>query len=200
ETYAGDAWHPPTTMNPDIRFLPMPCQQCGNAPCEYVCPVFATYHTDEGLNAQVYNRCIGTRYCSNNCIYKVRRFNWYTPIWPKPLDQQLNPAVIVRAKGVMEKCTFCVQRIEQAELRAKAEGRPLRDGEVQTACMQTCPTEAIVFGDLKDPNSRVSQLHQQDRGYRLFWEENTFPAVTYLKRTKFVLNGLNGKADGEPPI
>lgn len=200
ETYAGDAWHPPTTMNPDIRFLPMPCQQCGNAPCEYVCPVFAAYHTDEGLNAQIYNRCIGTRYCSNNCIYKVRRFNWYTPMWPKPLDQQLNPAVIVRAKGVMEKCTFCVQRIEQAELKAKAEKRPLRDGEIQTACMQTCPTEAIVFGDLKDPNSRVSQLHGQDRGYRLFWEENTFPAVTYLKRTKFVLNGLAGKPDPEPPV
>lgn len=190
ETYGGDSWHPSTAMNPDIRFLPMPCMQCGNAPCEYVCPVFAAYHTPEGLNAQVYNRCVGTRYCSNNCIYKVRRFNWYTPQWPEPLAQQLNPAVIVRAKGVMEKCTFCVQRIESAELRAKAEGRALRDGEIQTACMQTCPTEAIVFGDLKDPNSRATQLSAQDRGYGIFWDQNTFPAVTYLKRTKFTLNSI----------
>ncbi|HZT73974.1 MAG TPA: molybdopterin-dependent oxidoreductase [Terriglobales bacterium] len=188
ETYGGDSWHPSTAMNPDIRFMPIPCQQCGNAPCEYVCPVFAAYHTEEGLNAQVYNRCVGTRYCSNNCIYKVRRFNWYTPQWPKPLDQQLNPAVTVRAKGVMEKCTYCVQRIETAELAAKAENRPIRDGEIQTACMQTCPTEAIIFGDLRDPESRVSKLHDQYRGYRWFAEENTFPSITYLKRTKYVLN------------
>ena len=188
ELYAGESSHPSTQMNPDLRFIPIPCQQCDNAPCEYVCPVYAAYHTDEGLNGQVYNRCIGTRYCSNNCIYKVRRFNWYTPQWPAPLDQQLNPEVTVRGKGVMEKCTFCVQRIQRAELTAKVDKRPLQDGEIQPACMQTCPTEAIVFGDAKDPNSRVSQLARQPRGYHMFYEENTFPAVTYLKRVKFELN------------
>ncbi len=188
EVYAGDSRHPPTRMNPDLRFIPIPCQQCDNAPCEYVCPVFAAYHTDEGLNGQVYNRCIGTRYCSNNCIYKVRRFNWFTPQWPAPLDQQMNPDVSVRAKGVMEKCTFCVQRIERAERSAKIDRRPLRDGEIQPACMQTCPTQAIVFGDQKDSRSRVAQLQRRARSYHMFYEENCFPAVNYLKRVKFELN------------
>jgi molybdopterin-containing oxidoreductase family iron-sulfur binding subunit len=182
EIFEGDQGHPSTELNPDLRFLPIPCQQCDNAPCEYVCPTFAAYHTDEGLNGQVYNRCVGTRYCSNNCIYKVRRFNWYTPQWPEPLNQQLNPDVTVRAKGVMEKCTFCVQRITQVELDAATNQRPMRDGDIQTACEQTCPTNAIVFGDLLDPASRVARLAADNRGYGLFADENTYPAVTYLKK------------------
>ncbi|HXR97430.1 MAG TPA: molybdopterin dinucleotide binding domain-containing protein [Terriglobales bacterium] len=182
ELFEGDKDHPSTELHPDLRFLPIPCQQCGNAPCEYVCPTFAAYHTDEGLNGQVYNRCVGTRYCSNNCIYKVRRFNWYTPQWPEPLNQQLNPDVTVRAKGVMEKCTFCVQRITQVELDAETNHRPMRDGDIQTACQQTCPTNAIVFGDLLDSSSRVARLAADNRGYGLFADENTYPAVTYLKK------------------
>lgn len=188
ELYEGDAAHPSTAMNPDLRFAPIPCQQCGNAPCEYVCPVFAAYHTDEGLNGQVYNRCIGTRYCSNNCIYKVRRFNWYTPQWPEPLNQQLNPHVTVRAKGVMEKCTFCVQRIELVELDARTNGTPIPDGAIQTACQQTCPTSAIIFGDRLDPDSLVSKLSRHERAYGMLADENTYPAVSYLKKVKFELN------------
>ena len=172
---------------------PMLCQHCGDAPCEPVCPVYATYHNPEGLNAQVYNRCVGTRYCANNCPYKVRRFNWYTyPIgengedkqfgdWPYPLDLQLNPDVTVRSKGVMEKCTFCVQRINRAKYLAKDQDRQIADGEVVSACMQTCPTEAIVFGNLKDPESRVSQIALGARGYHALDELSTRPAVTYLK-------------------
>jgi molybdopterin-containing oxidoreductase family iron-sulfur binding subunit len=162
--------------------------------------VFAAYHTDEGLNGQVYNRCVGTRYCSNNCIYKVRRFNWYTPQWPEPLNQQLNPQVTVRSKGVMEKCTFCVQRIEQVELDARSNHTAMRDGDIQTACQQTCPTDAIVFGDLRDPGSRVSRLAAIPRAYGWFADENTYPAIRYLKKTKFELNapGAAKHYDGQP--
>jgi molybdopterin-containing oxidoreductase family iron-sulfur binding subunit len=166
----------------DVRFVPMLCQHCDHAPCETVCPVYATYHTDEGLNAQVYNRCVGTRYCSNNCPYKVRRFNWFQSEFPEPLHLQLNPDVTVRSQGVMEKCTFCVQRIQEGKDRAKDEKRPVRDGEVVPACAQTCPGQAIVFGDLNDPGSRVSQLAGDPRGYRIFDGLNTRPAVTYLKK------------------
>jgi molybdopterin-containing oxidoreductase family iron-sulfur binding subunit len=162
----------------------MLCQQCDNAPCEPVCPVYAAYHTEEGLNGQVYNRCVGTRYCANNCPYKVRRFNWYPGQFPAPLDWQLNPDVTVRSKGVMEKCTFCVQRIVQGKDRARREGRSLADGEIVPACAQSCPTRAIVFGDLKDPASRVSRLSQDQRRYRVFEELNTRPAVTYLERIR----------------
>jgi len=162
----------------------MMCQQCDYAPCESVCPVFAAYHTEEGLNGQIYNRCVGTRYCSNNCPYKVRRFNWYPGQFPAPLDWQLNPDVTVRSKGVMEKCTFCVQRIVQGKDRARREGRPVADGEIVPACAQSCPTRAIVFGDLKDPSSRVSRLSKDSRRYRVFEELNTRPAVTYLERTR----------------
>jgi anaerobic selenocysteine-containing dehydrogenase/Fe-S-cluster-containing dehydrogenase component len=162
----------------------MLCQQCDNAPCESVCPVYAAYHTEEGLNGQVYNRCVGTRYCANNCPYKVRRFNWFPGQFPAPLDWQLNPDVTVRSKGVMEKCTFCVQRIVQGKDRARREGRSLADGEIVPACAQSCPTRAIVFGDLKDPASRVSRLAKDPRRYRVFEELNTRPAVTYLERIR----------------
>jgi anaerobic selenocysteine-containing dehydrogenase/Fe-S-cluster-containing dehydrogenase component len=162
----------------------MLCQQCDNAPCEPVCPVYAAYHTEEGLNGQIYNRCVGTRYCSNNCPYKVRRFNWYPGQFPAPLDWQLNPDVTVRSKGVMEKCTFCVQRIVQGKDRARRGGRALADGEIVPACAQSCPTRAIAFGDLKDPASRVSRLAEDPRRHRVFEELNTRPAVTYLERIR----------------
>jgi molybdopterin-containing oxidoreductase family iron-sulfur binding subunit len=174
----------------DVRFVPMMCQQCTDAPCETVCPVYATYHNPEGLNAQVYNRCVGTRYCSNNCPYKVRQFNWFdysapekeTFAFPEPLNWQLNPDVTVRSKGVMEKCSFCVQRILEGKGIARDEERPLKDGEIRTACQQSCPSQAIVFGDLLDPESAVARLSADERRYWVFNELNTKPAVTYLKK------------------
>jgi anaerobic selenocysteine-containing dehydrogenase/Fe-S-cluster-containing dehydrogenase component len=173
-----------TSNQPDEHFIPMLCQHCDNAPCEPVCPVYATYHNAEGLNAQVYNRCVGTRYCSNNCPYKVRRFNWLTAEWAEPLQLQLNPDVTVRSMGVMEKCTFCVQRIRSGELAAQGENRDLRDGEIVPACSQTCPTGAIVFGDLHDPQSEVSKRSQDPRRYHVLEDLNTKPAITYLKKIK----------------
>jgi len=167
-----------------VVFLPMLCQQCNNAPCEYVCPVNATVHSAEGLNQQIYNRCVGTRFCSNNCPYKVRRFNWAEPDFAPPLDQQLNPDVIRRGKGVMEKCTFCVHRIRKARIDAEVSGKPIADGEVQTACQQTCPADAIVFGDMNDPNSRVRKMAEEDRGYGALAHLNTYPNVTYLARVR----------------
>jgi Fe-S-cluster-containing dehydrogenase component len=164
-----------------VRFQPVLCQQCGHAPCEPVCPVYATYHTPEGLNAMVYARCIGTRYCANNCPYTVRFFNWFSPEFPEPLDRQLNPDVSVRSAGIMEKCTFCVQRIQDAQDVAQDEDREVRDGEVRTACSQSCPAEAIVFGDLDDPESRVSELAEQARASRLLEDLSTEPAVIYLR-------------------
>ncbi|MCI0432463.1 MAG: 4Fe-4S dicluster domain-containing protein [Gemmatimonadetes bacterium] len=163
-------------------FLPMMCQQCGNAPCEPVCPVYASYHTPDGLNAQVYNRCVGTRYCANNCPYKVRVYNWFSWEWPEPLNWQLNPDVTVREKGVMEKCTFCVQRIREAENNARLADRRVTDGEITPACAQTCPGDAIVFGNLKDPNSRVARLASSGRGYRVLEHLNTQSAVVYLRK------------------
>ena len=164
------------------RFLPLMCQQCANAPCEPVCPVFASVHSEDGLNSQVYNRCIGTRYCAQNCPYKVRVFNYFAPEIPAPLDQQLNPDVTVRSVGIMEKCTFCVQRIRRARQQARAEGRPIADGEITPACVQTCPPGALVFGDAGDPDSHVSQLMGSRRGFRLLESFNSLPSVVYLKR------------------
>lgn len=166
-----------------VLFQPMMCQHCDAAPCESVCPVYAAVHSRNGVNEQVYNRCVGTRYCSNNCPYKVRRFNWFDYDWPEPLDWQLNPDVTVRCRGVMEKCTFCIQRIRQSEIRARKEGRSVRDGEITPACVETCPTGVFTFGDLKDPNSRVSQIVKSDpRAYQVLHELNTKPGVIYLRK------------------
>jgi molybdopterin-containing oxidoreductase family iron-sulfur binding subunit len=177
---------------PSARFVPMLCQHCANAPCEPVCPVYAAYHTADGLNGQVYNRCVGTRYCANNCPYKVRYFNWYKyneMAWPEPLQLQLNPDVVVRARGVMEKCTFCIQRIRGAQNDARLEDRPIRDGEFTTACAQACPSDAIVFGNSRDPNSRVAALRADPRGYRVLEEINTRPAITYLAKVLHPVEG-----------
>jgi molybdopterin-containing oxidoreductase family iron-sulfur binding subunit len=164
-----------------VRFQPVLCQQCGQAPCEPVCPVYATYRTPEGLNAMVYARCIGTRYCANNCPYTVRFFNWFSPEFPEPLQRQLNPDVSVRPAGVMEKCTFCVQRIQDAQDIAQDEDREVRDGEIRTACSQSCPAQAITFGDLDDPASRVSQMAEEQRATRLLEDLSTEPSVIYMR-------------------
>jgi anaerobic selenocysteine-containing dehydrogenase/Fe-S-cluster-containing dehydrogenase component len=166
----------------ETLFLPMLCQHCGTAPCEPVCPVYAAYHTPEGLNAQVYNRCVGTRYCANNCPYKVRVFNWFSYEWPEPLNWQLNPDVSVREKGVMEKCTFCVQRIRDAQNTARLQNRAPTDGEITPACAQTCPGDVIVFGNIKDPTSRVARIAASGRSYRVFEGLNTQSGIVYLKK------------------
>lgn len=165
-----------------VKHMPVLCQHCDEAPCEPVCPVYATYKNPEGLNVQVYNRCVGTRYCANNCPYSVRFFNWFDPVWPEPLGLQHNPDVSIRMTGVMEKCTFCIQRIKRAETEAKEENRAVADGEVQPACAQSCPAEAMVFGDLNDPESRVSRMAASGRSTRLLEELGTEPKVFYLSR------------------
>jgi molybdopterin-containing oxidoreductase family iron-sulfur binding subunit len=168
---------------PLMQVAPMLCQQCDRAPCEPVCPVFASAHTNEGLNQQIYNRCVGTRYCNNNCPYKVRRFNWSLPEWDEPLNLQLNPDVSVRGAGVMEKCSFCIQRITYAELNALIEKRPVRDGEIQPACVQACPSKAMTFGDEDDPQSAMMRrrIDNKLRRYLVLEEINTGPNVTYLR-------------------
>lgn len=168
----------------EITFQLMLCQHCNYAPCEPVCPVYATYHNHEGINAQIYNRCVGTRYCSNNCPYKVRRFNWYPHRWEYPMNLMLNPEVSIRQSGVMEKCTFCIQRIRRAHDIAKDEGRSIRDGEVIPACAQTCPTHAITFGNILDKNSSVYKLSKSDRSYRIFEQLGTEPSIYYLRKRK----------------
>jgi molybdopterin-containing oxidoreductase family iron-sulfur binding subunit len=166
------------------KFIPMLCQHCDNAPCEPVCPVYATYNNYEGLNVMVYNRCVGTRYCANNCSYKVRRFNWYDYKLPEPLHLQLNPDVTVREKGVMEKCTFCSQRIIAAKDKARDENRKIVDGDVKPACVQTCPAEAITFGNMKDHSSEVYAKSLDSRSYHVLEELNTLPSINYLKKVE----------------
>ncbi|MEX1185179.1 MAG: molybdopterin-dependent oxidoreductase [Gemmatimonadaceae bacterium] len=188
----------------ETRFIPMLCQHCGNAPCEPVCPVYATYHAPDGLNVQVYNRCVGTRYCSNNCPYKVRYFNWFgygepnrsQYAFPEPLNWQLNPDVTVRGKGVMEKCTFCVQRIREAEHRASSEKRPLQADEFTVACAQACPSRAITFGDAADSSWAVTKLIDDERAYHVFEELNTYTAVVYLKKVNHPREGAATAAAG----
>jgi Fe-S-cluster-containing dehydrogenase component len=184
------------SANPEVVFQPLMCQHCSNAPCETVCPVLATTHSSEGLNQMTYNRCVGTRYCANNCPYKVRRFNWFKYFENDNFDfhfnnelgrMVINPDVTVRSRGVIEKCSMCVQRIQAGKLTAKKEKRRPVDGEIETACSQSCPTNAITFGDMLDPESRVSKLlvqEEEGRRFQLLEEINVIPQVNYLVKIR----------------
>jgi molybdopterin-containing oxidoreductase family iron-sulfur binding subunit len=180
----------PDAASPHVSHQVVTCQHCENAPCEQVCPVAATVHSHEGLNDMVYNRCIGTRYCANNCPYKVRRFNYFYYHFDldKPENEVkklvFNPEVTVRTRGVMEKCTYCVQRIQSVKIDAKNDRRPIRDGEIRTACQQVCPTQAIEFGDLNDNQSRVAMAQRADRAYAMLSELNVKPRTSYLAKIR----------------
>jgi molybdopterin-containing oxidoreductase family iron-sulfur binding subunit len=177
-----DRYYEGDPRDPKVLHQPMLCHHCDNAPCEIVCPVNATTHSPDGLNQMTYNRCVGTRYCSNNCPFKVRRFNFfdYTSMKREPESLVFNPEVTVRPRGVMEKCTFCVQRLQNAKQCAKSESRPISDAEIQPACAAACPANAIAFGNVNDPQSRVSKLMKMDRQYRLLEELGIRPSVAYL--------------------
>lgn len=191
-----DRYYSGSEENPDTVFQPMLCQHCENASCETVCPVLATVHSSEGLSEQAYNRCVGTRYCQNNCPYKVRRFNFFDhwKDYREPMNQVYNPDVTVRSRGIMEKCSFCVQRIQDAKSTAKDEGRAVSDQHLKTACQQTCPTDAIVFGDINNPESRVSKLAKDARGFKALEIINNKPQVTYLTKVR---NKEESEAHGE---
>jgi molybdopterin-containing oxidoreductase family iron-sulfur binding subunit len=188
-----DRYYSEEVDNPEVTHMPVMCQHCDNAPCENVCPVAATPHSSEGLNQMAYNRCIGTRYCMNNCPYRVRRFNWFEYTNEKRFNYNmgneqekmvLNPDVTVRSRGVVEKCSMCVQRIQEAKLTAKTENRPVAEGEIKTACQQSCPGDAIVFGDINDPNSEVAKIFQNPRSYQLLEQLHTLPSVSYMTKVR----------------
>jgi Fe-S-cluster-containing dehydrogenase component len=177
--YAGDE------NQPEVVHQPMLCQHCENAPCENVCPVMAIAHSSDGLNQQVYNRCVGTRYCANNCPYKVRRFNWFTYAHDDKYENMaLNPDISVRTRGVMEKCSMCIQRIQEGKLDKKKKGQKLKDGDIKTACQQSCPADAVVFGDMNDPKSKISMMLDHDRNYTVLEELNVRPRVSYLTKIR----------------
>ncbi len=190
--------------NVRVAFQPMLCQHCNHAPCESVCPVLATVHSSEGLNQMAYNRCVGTRYCANNCPYKVRRFNWFKYRENDQFDfymnndlgrMVINPDVTVRSRGVMEKCSFCIQRIQSGKLQAKLENRKVKDGDIKTACQQSCPADAIIFGDVNDKNSEIHKLFDNERSYVLLEEYNVQPSVSYMTKIRNVEEAIAGNSE-----
>ena len=181
----------------DVAFQPMLCHHCDNSPCEPVCPVLATVHSSEGLNQQVYNRCVGTRFCANNCPYKVRRFNWFDYAHNDQLENLvLNPDVTVRSRGIMEKCSMCVQRIQEVKIEAKRKGVKVTDGDIKMACQQSCPADAIIFGDLNDPDSEISKKVQDPRHYHVLGDLNIKPSVGYLTMVRNRKDETEGNRHG----